>query len=102
MICERCFGDTSQGEHGLNLCPLEPRPAAYVAGDDIPGGLVMHHGICHPDGTPKTYYTRSSIRKACAEIGAHWGPDVKPTPRNAEARERALEKSEQRRRERRG
>jgi len=43
-----------------------------VIGDDIPGGLV----IKHLDAKPKTYYTRSEIRRAAAEKGWTWGHDA--------------------------
>lgn len=40
-----------------------------VVPDDIPGGLLVKHGICNGDGSPRRYYSKSEIRKACAEKG---------------------------------
>lgn len=44
-----------------------------VIGDDIPGGLEIHHGLCHDDGSPRKFYTKSEIRRAAAEKGLTWG-----------------------------
>lgn len=46
---------------------------AAVIGDDIPGGLMIKHGICNDDGTPRRYDTKSSIRQAAAAKGLTWG-----------------------------
>lgn len=53
-----------------------------VHGDDIPGGLLIKHGLCNPDGTPKRYDTHSSIRKAAEAAGytnyvTHTGDHIK-------------------------
>lgn len=70
MICDRCYQPADQGEHGLFLCPLEPRrDAAVVWADEIPGGLEIEHGLCNPDGTPRTYYSRSEIKSECERRG---------------------------------
>jgi hypothetical protein len=45
--------------------------------DDIPGGLAMRHGVCHEDGTPRVFYSRSAIRAALKAKGYVWGVDVK-------------------------
>jgi len=67
MICERCLRLViDPEEHGLYLCPLEPRRANAVIPDDIPGGVVIEHGICNDDGSPRTYYSRSEMKRACA------------------------------------
>lgn len=44
------------------------RPAAVLS-DDIPGGVEIRHGLCHPDGTPRTYYSHSEIRRECQVRG---------------------------------
>ena len=70
MTCDRCYKPTDEGEHGLGLCPLEPRRAAPVVwADDIPGGVEIQNGLCHADGSPRRFYSRSAIRAACAEKG---------------------------------
>ncbi len=49
-------------------------------GDDIPGGLVLEHGLCHADGSPKRWDTKSSIAKAAKEKGLHWGAFLHGSP----------------------
>lgn len=70
MTCERCYKPLAEGDHGLGLCPLESRRSAPVVwADDIPGGIEIAHGICHEDGTPKRYYSKTAIREACQAKG---------------------------------
>lgn len=76
MICDRCYRPLDEGAHGLYVCPLEPRLAAFVQQDSIPGGLWIEHGICNPDGTPKRYDSYSEIKRACAERGVIRWTDV--------------------------
>mgnify|MGYP001566632399 CR=1 FL=1 len=66
-VCERCFEEVlDSSDHGLNKCPLQPRPAGFgVIGDDIPGGLVVKH----LDKTPKRYYSKTDIKRAANERG---------------------------------
>jgi len=40
-----------------------------IIGDDIPGGILINHAICHEDGTPKRYYSKSEIQKAAKAAG---------------------------------
>lgn len=47
--------------------------ASAVHGDDIPGGLYIKHGLCHDDGTPRRFDSKSEIRRAAAEKGLTWG-----------------------------
>lgn len=77
-ICERCFTDTSVGEHGQYKCPYEARKATQVIGDDIPGGVVIYNGACWPDGSPRRHYSKSSIAKAAKANG--WEPGVRHMP----------------------
>ena len=70
MTCDRCYRPLDEGEHGLYKCPLEQRrQAAVVWADAIPGGLEIAHGLCHADGSPRRFESRSEIRRACAERG---------------------------------
>ena len=62
-LCERCFKPLDQGEHGQYLCPFEPRRANGVIPDDIPGGLVVEHGLCNEDGSPRKYYSKSEMAR---------------------------------------
>lgn len=52
-----------------------------VNSDDIPGGLLVRHGVCWPDGSPRKYYSKSEIRKAATEAGLTIGgetPNLSP------------------------
>ena len=90
MVCERCYQPLTHGEHGVFLCPLEPRQVHYVVRpDDIPGGLTIEHGLCHEDGTPRTYYSRSEIRQECLKRGLTPWTDVYSEDRTKDARVRA-------------
>lgn len=91
MVCERCYRDATQGEHGLGLCPLERRreDAPFVIGDDIPGGLLIEHGLCNPDGTPRRYDSYTEIKRACAERGLARWTDGYEERSTKEGRERA-------------
>lgn len=67
--------------------------APGIMTDDIPGGILIKHGICNPDGSPKRYYSKTEIRKACNETGwtmngdtpkpykVRWSGTVKEEPR---------------------
>lgn len=71
MLCDRCYQPEDIGEHGLGLCPLEPRRDRSVAvrQDSIEGGLTIEHGLCNEDGTPRTYYSQSEITAECKRRG---------------------------------
>lgn len=76
MVCERCFQPvTNPEEHGHRVCPLEPRPSHTVVGDEIPGGVLIKHGICNEDGTPRRYDSKTEIRREAAKRGLVWGGD---------------------------
>lgn len=67
MTCDRCYRPLAHGEHGLGLCPLEPRRLMLsVRPDSIPGGLEIAHGLCNEDGTPRRYDSWTEIRDAAA------------------------------------
>jgi len=70
MTCERCLKSLDEGEHGQYLCPLEPRSSkAAVISDEIPGGVEIRHGLCHPDGTPRKFFSKSEIARAAKAAG---------------------------------
>lgn len=75
MICDRCFRPDDIGEHGVGLCPYEARPTqCVVRPDSIPGGILIEHGLCNPDGTPRRYDSHSEIRLECAKRNlTPWG-----------------------------
>jgi hypothetical protein len=46
---------------------------AGVRADDIPGGLLVEHGLCNADGTPRRYYSWTEIKRECNRRGlARW------------------------------
>lgn len=44
-------------------------PTSNVHGDDIPGGMLIHHGICNEDGTPRRYYSYSEMAREAERRG---------------------------------
>ena len=54
--------------------------SANVIQDSIPGGLMIEHGICNEDGTPKRYDSKREIREAARKAGWTQGGDT-PQPR---------------------
>lgn len=75
-VCEEC--KTGQMVRLYNASSL-----GAVIGDDLPGGVMIRHGICNPDGTPKRYDSKTEIRRAAKKAGLEWGHDLNrhvPTP----------------------
>lgn len=66
MTCEKCGHTLAVGDYPF--CPHE-RATPAVHGDDIPGGMLIPHAICNPDGTPKRYYSKSEINKELRRKG---------------------------------
>lgn len=60
--CPTCDEDTDLVASGVNA-------SHAVIGDDIPGGMLISHGICHEDGSPKRYYSRTDIKRAANAKG---------------------------------
>jgi hypothetical protein len=54
--------------------------AANVIQDSIPGGEMIEHAICHADGTPRRFDSKSDIRKAARAAGWTRSGDT-PKPR---------------------
>lgn len=86
--CDRCYQPLGTGAHGLYLCPLERRreAAPVVWADDIPGGVDIANGLCHADGSPRRFYSRSAIRAAAAEKGLIPWTDIYTEDRTKDAR----------------
>ena len=43
--------------------------AASIKTDSIPGGLMIEHGLCNPDGSPRRYDSQTEITKECNRRG---------------------------------
>jgi hypothetical protein len=67
VTCNKCGHTLEIGQYPF--CPHERTTGAAVHDDSIPGGLLVPHAICHDDGTPKRYYSKSDIRKALRAKG---------------------------------
>jgi hypothetical protein len=87
MRCERCFQSTDEGEHGLYKCAYQPRPVQYVVRpDSIPGGLLIEHGLCNADATPRRFDSRSEIKLECAKRNLIPWSDIWTEDRTKDAR----------------
>lgn len=65
-ICDRCGVDFDTLPLGAwpfcrgNQADHAPGHSNVIT-DDIPGGVEIAHGICNEDGTPRRYYSKSSM-----------------------------------------
>jgi hypothetical protein len=57
--------------------------APGVFSDSIPGGVMIRHALCNPDGTPKRYDSMTAIREAAARRGYTLYGET-PNPPNAD------------------
>lgn len=58
--------------------------ANAVIGDDIPGGVLIAHGLCHEDGSPQRFYTKSAMRQEAARRGLSNHVEHKPDNRGTD------------------
>ena len=56
-------------ECGMQTVWLPKPGAGGIQQDSIEGGVMIAHGICNDDGSPKRYDSRMAIREACAAKG---------------------------------
>ena len=80
MICPECGAALVIGAwpfcHGA---PLAHQPyGGGVVPDDIPGGLVIEHGLVGPDGGPLTVYSKSQLAREAKRQG--WTNLVRHVP----------------------
>lgn len=61
--------DPQCGCGGVLQRVLLPGRLHHVAPDSIPGGMLVKHGICNPDGTPRRYDSYSEMRRVAKEMG---------------------------------
>ena len=59
-VCANCGQPTERVHLGKQ---------AGIIDDSIPGGLEIRNGLCHPDGTPRKFYSKSEIARAAKEAG---------------------------------
>lgn len=62
LDCIKCGEKMANVVESVNQAP-------GIATDDIPGGIEIRHGICNEDGSPKRYYSKTDIKRACNEKG---------------------------------
>lgn len=90
MTCDRCYRPLTEGAHGLGVCPLEPRRVSFVVRpDSIPGGVLIAHGLCNPDGSPRRYDSQSEINLECQKRNLVKWTDIYEERQTHEGRERA-------------
>lgn len=77
MMCESCGHEMQIGE--FPFCPHE-KQANGVIGDDIPGGIWIEHGLCHPGGAPRRFDTKSAIYREAKKRGLHVGAFLHDPP----------------------
>jgi hypothetical protein len=77
MTCDRCGHDIGIGDYPFCKGNVSDHQGGHygVIPDDIPGGLVIEHGLCHEDGTPRTYYSKTEINREAKRRG--WTPFVR-------------------------
>lgn len=51
-----------------------PTGRQNVIGDDVPGGLMIENALCHSDGTPRRFDSKSAMFKFAKARG--WTNDV--------------------------
>lgn len=66
VTCEKCGKELRLGEHPF--CP-HGFGTSGVQDDTIVGGMLMLHGICNPDGSPKRYDSKTDIARAAEKAG---------------------------------
>lgn len=60
VLCPNCQTETER---------IFSARAPNIIPDDIPGGVLIRHGICNDDGTPRKYYSKSEMTRAAKEKG---------------------------------
>ena len=53
---------------------------ASAIGDDIPGGIMIEHGLCAADGSPKRYDSKKKIYQDAKRKGLHVGAFLHGSP----------------------
>jgi hypothetical protein len=62
VICPQCGQELQIGSYPFCTKDGDHKPGKYsVIQDSIEGGVLIEHGLCNPDGSPKRYYSKSEI-----------------------------------------
>ncbi len=64
--CDKCGADLHIGD--FPFCP-HGRGVSQAIADGIPGGVEIRHGLCNSDGSPRTYYSHSEIKREAEKRG---------------------------------
>lgn len=84
-ICEKCNKPVLLGE--WPYCPHPPAGTAMIAGDEC--DVIIRHGACWPDGTPRRYRSKSEIKRVAFESGWTQGFDTPKVNQRLVEREQA-------------
>jgi hypothetical protein len=63
LTCPSCNEKTAR------LFENRTERAPGVIGDDFPGGFYAEHGVCHPDGTPRRFDSKTELKRALNQAG---------------------------------
>ena len=76
LACSNC------GEETVLDYPIKFGDAPGITTDDIPGGIEIKHGkgLINDDGTPKRYYSKTDLYRACNEHGWKVSGDTPGVP----------------------
>lgn len=66
MICDRCFKPEHEGEHGVGVCPYEPRRSVAMIDDQLAGGARYFENLGHE---PVYVESKSQLRAELAARG---------------------------------
>jgi hypothetical protein len=65
-ICQKCNEPLQVGD--WPFCPHGPGHS-NVIGDDIPGGVIIRHGLVNDDGSPRKFYSKTEIAREAKRLG---------------------------------
>ncbi len=75
--CESCGHQIHIGDYPW--CPHD-KGANGVIGDDIPGGIMIEHGLCNADGSPRRWDSKKAMAKEARKRGLHQGAFLHGSP----------------------
>lgn len=57
------------GSEGWYAPDAKKGVAPGMFGDELPVGYEARHGVCHPDGTPRRFDSKTELKRALNEAG---------------------------------